>query len=84
MNALQAEYHVETLAQALEVSPSGFYAHQHKPQGARVRQDQQLGAQIQALFAPSRRTYGSPRLHAALRRRGVRCSVSVVATGCRG
>lgn len=79
MNALQAEYQVETLAQALEVSPSGFYAHQHKPQGARVRQDQQLGAQIRTLFAQSRRTYGSPRLTAALRRAGRRCGKNRVA-----
>jgi putative transposase len=79
MHLLKAEYQVETLAQALEVSPSGYYAHQHKPQGARARQDQQLGAQIQRLFVQSRRTYGSPRIHAALRRQGVRCGKNRVA-----
>ena len=31
MNSLQADYQVEELAQALEVTSSGFYAHQHKP-----------------------------------------------------
>jgi len=79
MNSLKAEYQVETLAQALEVSPSGYYAHQHKSQGARQRQDQQLAAQIQTLFAQSRRTYGSPRICAALRRQGVRCGKNRVA-----
>lgn len=72
MNALQAEYQVEELAQALEVTPSGFYAHQHKSQGLRARQDRQLAGRIQALFAASRGTYGSPRLVAALRREGLR------------
>ena len=79
MHTLKAEYQVETLAQALEVSPSGFYAHQHKAQGPRARQDEQLGAQIQTLFAPSRRTYGSPRLTAALGRAGQRCGKNRVA-----
>jgi transposase InsO family protein len=76
---LKAEYQVETLAQTLEVSSSGYYAHQHKPQGPRARQDAQLGAQIQMLFAQSRRTYGSPRLTAALRRAGQRCGKNRVA-----
>jgi hypothetical protein len=35
MNQLKADYQVQELAQALEVSPSGFYAHQHKSQGRR-------------------------------------------------
>lgn len=44
-----------------------------------MRQDQQLGAQIRTLFAQSRRTYGSPRLTAALRRAGRRCGKNRVA-----
>ena len=76
---MKAEYQVETLAQTLEVSSSGYYAHQHKAQGPRARQDEQLGAQIQTLFAQSRRTYGSPRLTAALRRAGQRCGKNRVA-----
>ena len=76
---MKAEYQVETLAQALEVSSSGYYAHQHKPQGARARQDQQLVQRIKPLFEQSRRTYGSPRLTAALRRQGTRCGKNRVA-----
>ena len=37
MNHLKAEYQVEELAHTLEVSPSGFYAHQHKAERARAR-----------------------------------------------
>jgi hypothetical protein len=56
MNTLQADYQVEELAQALEVSPSGFYAHQLKPDGARAQQDQKLLDQIKPIFDQSRRT----------------------------
>ena len=79
MKTLQAHYQVEELAQALEVTPSGFYAHQHKPEGLRARQDQQLTGKIKTLFQASRRTYGSPRLVAALRREGLRCGKNRVA-----
>jgi transposase InsO family protein len=79
MNHLKAEYQVEELAQALEVSPSGFYAHQHKPEGRRARQDQKLLHKIEPIFKKSRRTYGSPRVCAALRRDGERCGKNRVA-----
>jgi len=79
MNDLQAEYQVEEMAQALEVSPSGFYAHQHKPDGARARRDQELLRQIEPIFQESRSTYGSPRIVASLRARGERCGKNRVA-----
>ena len=79
MNQLQADYQVEELAQALEVSPSGFYAHQHKPQGVRAQADRELAGHIKTVFQQSRRTYGSPRLTAALRREGHRCGKNRVA-----
>ena len=40
MNALKADYQAEEMAQALEVSPSGYYAHQHKPERPRARRNQ--------------------------------------------
>lgn len=79
MNTLKADFEVEDMAHALEVSPSGFYAHQHKADRARARQDQELIQKIKPLFHQSRRTYGSPRLTAALRRDGVRCGKNRVA-----
>jgi putative transposase len=79
MNTLKAEYQVEELAQALEVTNSGFYAHQHKPKGARRQQDQALVERIKPLFQESRRTYGSPRIQAALRRQGQRCGKNRIA-----
>jgi putative transposase len=70
MTTLRNQYSVAALAQALEVSPSGYYAHQHKGQGLRARQDRFLEQQIQQTFQASRATYGSPRLRACLQRQG--------------
>ena len=58
---------------------TGYYAHRHKPRQPRRLQDQKLAAQIQPIFQQSRRTYGSPRVHAALHRAGERCGKNRVA-----
>lgn len=79
MSTLKADYQVEELAHALEVSPSGFYAHQRKPAGVRAQQDHRLLEKIQPIFQQSRHTYGSPRVCAALRRGGERCGKNRVA-----
>lgn len=79
MNQLKAEYQVQELAQALEVSPSGYYAHLHKPEGRRARQDQKLVLQIKPIFQASRCTYGSPRIQAVLRRQGEHCGKNRIA-----
>jgi putative transposase len=46
---------------------------------AREQHDQQLTAQIRTIFATSRRTYGSPRIHAELQAQGVRTARKRVA-----
>jgi transposase InsO family protein len=79
MNHLKVEYQVQEMAQALEVSPSGFYAHQHKRQGRRARQDQELTEKIKQAFQASRGTYGSPRIQASLQRQGQQCGKNRVA-----
>ena len=79
MNLLKADYQVDQLAQALEVTSSGFYAHQHKPDGVRARSDQALVSEIELIFHQSRHTYGSPRIRASLARSGHRCGKNRVA-----
>ena len=79
METMKHEHPVAALAEALEVSPSGFHAHRRKAQGQRRQQDGELSAAITPIFAASRQTYGCPRVTAALRQRGVRCGKNRVA-----
>jgi putative transposase len=54
----------------LEVSRSGFYAWRGRDESLRDREDRRLTALIHEEHGKSRSTYGSPRVHAALKRRG--------------
>jgi putative transposase len=67
------------MADALEISKSGFFAHQGKAERPRAQQDKQLSNAIEPIFVASRRTYGSPRIMHALRRSGWRCGKNRVA-----
>jgi len=69
----------QLLCQTLGVSRAGYYAHGHKLQRPRRVQDHKLVEQITPIFQASRRTYGSPRIQAALRRAGERCGKNRVA-----
>ena len=72
--------HVLTeMADALEISKSGFFAHLRKEERPRARQDRQLADAIEPIFVASRRTYGSPRIMHALRRTGWRCGKNRIA-----
>ena len=79
METMKDEHPVAALAEALEVSPSGFHAHRQKARGQRRQEDGELAAAIAPIFTASRRTYGCPRVTAALRQRGVRCGKNRVA-----
>lgn len=71
---MKEEHSVQSLCTVLDVSVSGYYGwrqRQAQP-GRRAQADQELLAQLEELHAQSRRTYGSPRLQAALRQRGQR------------
>jgi putative transposase len=61
------------------VAASGFYAWLQRGPSQREQQDRHLAERIAAVFAASRRTYGSPRVHAELRAEGVRLSRKRVA-----
>ena len=76
---MKKAYPVHALAEALEVSASGFHAHQRQAQGQRRQEDDELARAITLIFAASRQTYGSPRITAALRQGGRRCGKNRVA-----
>jgi transposase InsO family protein len=70
---------VKRLCPLVEVSTSGFYAWRTRPVSARAVADHALLGQITAIHVDSRRTYGAPRVHGQLRRRGVHVGCKRVA-----
>jgi putative transposase len=52
------------------VSASGFYAWQSRPRSRRAVEDERLLDEIREAHARSRETYGSPRVHEVMQRRG--------------
>jgi putative transposase len=71
VKAHQAAHCVATLCRVLEVSPSGYYAWQHRAPSARAQADAALTETIRAIHTRSRGTYGAPRVHAELAAQGV-------------
>ena len=74
----KAEYPVGVLCRCLAVSRSGYYAWAARGLSKRAERDQQLTRQLRVAHADSRGTYGRPRLHEALRARGIRVSAKRV------
>ncbi len=79
IRAEKATYPVTLLCRVLGVARSGYYAWTRRAVSARAQADEELIAQIAAVHARSRRTYGAPRVHAELRASGVRCARKRVA-----
>lgn len=67
------------MCRVLGVSRSGYYAWHKRPISARKMADQELSQQIKEIYQHSRQTYGSPRIHAELTEKGVRCGRKRVA-----
>jgi putative transposase len=68
-----AAYRVERMCRVLKVSRSGYYAWRNRQPGPRAQANATLLAKIRSVYEASRWTYGSPRVHAALRQTGVAC-----------
>lgn len=62
------------MCRVLEVSLSGYYAWRGRGDSQRSQDNRVLVTQIQQVHQASRQTYGSPRIHAALRQQGLRCN----------
>jgi putative transposase len=75
----RAGFPVRTLCRLVGVAASGFYAWLRRGPDRRASDDADLARRIGAIFAASRRTYGSPRVHAELRAQGVRVGRNRVA-----
>ncbi len=70
VHAKKALYPLTVLCRVLKVSRSGYYAWSRRPVSKRELDDEVLGVEVAAIHEESRRTYGSPRVHAELRARG--------------
>jgi transposase InsO family protein len=66
IDAKRAAYPITVLCRALGVSRAGYYASVGRPVSRRVVEDRRLAILVRAAHERSRRTYGSPRVHAEL------------------
>ena len=71
IEAEKAQFPVEVAVAVLGVSRSGFYAWRKRPKSARSKKRAQLVTEIAATHKKSKRRYGSPRVHRALRNKGI-------------
>ena len=73
IHALKGEFPVVTLCEVLGVSTSGYYAASKRLPSAHAEADKEMAVQIRRIHAAHRGRYGSPRVRAELKDRGVRC-----------
>lgn len=68
----KALYPVDVLCDVLDVSRSGYYAFEGRPEAPRRKDDARLVAEIREVHRRTHRRYGSPRVFRELRARGER------------
>ena len=79
MRAHTGRVPVRLMCRTLAVSPSGYYAWLTRSESRRTAENRRLLTEIRVIHAESRRTYGSPRVHATLQAQGQRVSPHRVA-----
>lgn len=72
-------YPVENMAKVLGVSRAGYYKYVSHKDSATLCKNKELLVKIKAISRKSRDIYGSPRIHAVLKRQGESCSRKRVA-----
>jgi transposase InsO family protein len=70
---------IASVCEALEVSVSGYYAWKGREVSQHEQNDKQLSQQVAEIYQASRGTYGSERIHQALRQQGIYTSRKRVA-----
>jgi putative transposase len=70
IDSMRLQYPIAVLCELLEVSTSGYHEWRGRKPSARRCANERLVSQIRVLHAQSFGSYGSPRIHAALRRDG--------------
>jgi len=64
------QHELTLMCRVYEVTRAGYYAWRSRERSERERQNEALSTEIRTVHAESRGTYGSPRVHQALRQRG--------------
>jgi len=77
--AKMAAFPITVLCRVLEVSRAAFYASLARPPSPHAVEDRRLAVLVREAFERSRRTYGSPRVHAELAAQGIFVSKKRVA-----
>jgi len=77
MKHVATQYPVSQVAEALDVSRSGFY--RENQTGPRAVEDALLTVEITRIFKQHKKRYGSPRIHTDLKRQGIECGENRVA-----
>ncbi len=75
----EGEFPVSRMCMVLGVSPSGYYDWRQRPPSQRQQANDKLLAAIRREHEVSRQTYGSPRIHAALKQQGMQVGRNRVA-----
>lgn len=73
MAAHEQAFSVKQMSKGLGVSRSGYYAWKERRPSRRAQTDEAMLVDMRAIYEKSRKTYGSPRIHAYLRRKGYIC-----------
>lgn len=71
--AHREKHPVARMCRVLGVARSGYYAWLVSPVSHRVQRNQALTEEIRQVFEDSQQTYGSRRIHTALRAKGMVC-----------
>jgi putative transposase len=74
IRAERANHRISLTCRVLGVSRAGYYAWERRPEPPRRLDDRRLLRRIREIHERRRRAYGSPRVHAQLRREGIRVS----------
>jgi transposase-like protein len=66
-------YPIIRMCRVLGVSDNGYYNWLRRGKSQRKRDDEHLASQIEDAYHENRGVYGSPRIHAELKTRGIKC-----------
>lgn len=67
------------MCNVLNVSRSGYYSWQSRELSNRYKENNRLLEEINKIYYSNRKVYGSPRIHAVLKKQGYQCGVNRIA-----